>query len=248
MVRALPHLLAAYLVLVGPWAGRFRYRRLQQQILAGVSNARCRFYRRAVTRQAVLTTVGLLIVLLGHIPANWVGLVSPRSWAQTSETLCILLIAILVSAAAFRYRGDKQFSRLQKMVGALLPVTRTERWWFAGVGIGAGISEELLFRGFLLYYVWAWFPGLDWWARIGVASLVFGLCHLYQGFTGVLLTAAMGFCFGMLYLTSGSLLTPMLIHAAVDVRILALLRPDRVRSLQQTSATAHDAPELSAQY
>ena len=142
----------------------------------------------------------------------------------------------------FRYRGDWQFQRLRKTIGAILPISKSERWWFAAVGIGAGLSEELLYRGFLLYYLWVWLPGLDWTQRIIISSLIFGLAHLYHGWKGILGTTVYGFCFAWLYAGSGSLLIPMTIHAAVDLRILAILTPKPQQLLEQEKRAAFATP------
>jgi membrane protease YdiL (CAAX protease family) len=233
MASALSHLLVAYLVLVWPWAGRSRYRRIQKELRAGIPGARVRVYREWIKRQAAITASVVLISLFGHIPTKALGLVMPSSWEQTLKTLSILSVAMLVSIVRFRYGAEKQFNRLKGMVGALLPISNAERWWFAAVSIGAGISEELVFRGFLLYYLWTWLPRLNSWERIIISSLVFGFCHLYQSWRGILGTGALGVCFALLYVGSGSLLVPIVIHVVIDVRMLTVLNPRRVQILEK---------------
>src|SRR5207302_8628824 len=125
------------------WFGRYRYRKFQEKLASGDPKARTRAYKRVLTRQAVLTAFVLLLTLAGSIPAEALGLTAPRSWAESARILGILLGAIAFSIAVFRYRGKWQFRQLQKMVGPMLPISARERLWFAGVGIGAGISEEL---------------------------------------------------------------------------------------------------------
>src|ERR1700730_18914219 len=131
VVSALAYSLAAYLVLVLPWAGHFRYRRLQKQLAVGTFNALSRAYQRAVIRLVVLGGAVLSIVFFGRIPRKAFGLAPPRSWTQTWETLSIFLIAIVASTLWVRYRGDRQFNRLRNMIGAILPISKSERWWFA---------------------------------------------------------------------------------------------------------------------
>ncbi len=53
-----------------------------------------------------------------------------------------------------------------------------------------------------------------------VAAVAFGAAHAYQGAAGVLLTGVLGGVFAALYLQTGSLLLPVLLHAAVDLRFL----------------------------
>jgi membrane protease YdiL (CAAX protease family) len=227
---------------VQPWLGRRRYRGLQQQLHDGSLTARERFYKNGIVRQGLLVVLVWLIAKWNQIPLVDLGLNPPNSWTDTGTTLGILLVAIAISIVIFRRRGDRQFGWLIKMAGAILPISRVERWWFAGVGVGAGISEELVFRGFLFYYVWFYLPGLGPWARLMVVSAAFGFAHLYQGWRGVLATTVAGLTFGLLYYGSGSLLVPAIVHAAVDLRILAILTPKRLELLKKANGAAVAAP------
>ena len=56
-------------------------------------------------------------------------------------------------------------------------------------------------------------------------ALAFGWAHLYQGAGGVISTALIGVLLTVLYLVTGSLLVPMLVHVAID--LLAMLRAPR---------------------
>ncbi|MEJ7704018.1 MAG: CPBP family intramembrane glutamic endopeptidase [Geodermatophilaceae bacterium] len=50
--------------------------------------------------------------------------------------------------------------------------------------------------------------------------MAFGLAHLYQGRGGVVTTSVLGALLTFLYVGTGTLLVPMLVHAAIDLRIL----------------------------
>jgi membrane protease YdiL (CAAX protease family) len=235
---ALAHLLFFYVTFLVPWFGRFKYRQLQDQVAAGVHDARCHFYRKTIAQQGALAMAVFLIWRLDAVPSDALGLVAPISWKAATNSLILLFLAIAVSIVLVRYKGDRQFKRLQRMAGALLPTSVSERWWFAAISLGAGISEELVCRGFLLFYLNAYAHGLGVWKMIIISSLIFGLGHLYQSWLGVLGGTALGFCFALLYLGSGSLLVPATVHAAVDLRIIAILTPERVKSLQNATRAA----------
>jgi membrane protease YdiL (CAAX protease family) len=53
-----------------------------------------------------------------------------------------------------------------------------------------------------------------------VAAVAFGLAHAYQGLTGILTTGVLGGVLAGVYLSTGSLLLPVLLHAAIDLRFL----------------------------
>ena len=233
MASLLAHVLVAYIVLIAPWLSRFKYRQLQQKLAAGNLTARIRFYRIGALQQTIRIVLVLSICLLGSIPLPTLGLAAPASWHDSGQTLSILFVAIAISVVLFRYRGDWQLRRLIKMVGALIPTSSLERRWFAAIALGAGISEEIVFRGFLLFYLDS-YTRLSSIEMIVVSSLIFGFCHLYQGWLGVLVTTFAGLCFAFLYVSSGSLFVPIVVHAAIDLRILLILTPARLASLQQT--------------
>ena len=96
----------------------------------------------------------------------------------------------------------------------LLPHTRTEMIRFVLLSTTAGICEEILFRGFLLWYLSCLVPVVAAWLA---GALLFGMAHAYQGSGGVLRTGLVGAGLVALYLLSGSLWLPMLLHAFVDV-------------------------------
>ncbi len=102
----------------------------------------------------------------------------------------------------------------QPSVRVILPTNARESRAFAALAVTAGICEEVLYRGYLLYYLRLWLPGA---AAVGAAIVVFGLAHAYQGARGILLTMLAGGAAMALYLLTGSLVAPMVLHATVDL-------------------------------
>jgi len=138
-----------------------------------------------------------------------------------------LIAALMIQALMIR-RKPKLAAAAQRQMKKLdffLPVTARERAWFGVVSVTAGICEETLYRGFLYHYfrdTWHW--GLL--LAVVASSVVFGLAHGYQGVSGILGTGAIGGLLAVLYLGTGSLLTPMIFHALLDLRILTFPVPD----------------------
>jgi membrane protease YdiL (CAAX protease family) len=225
------HVLIAYILLVMPWVGRLKYRRLEQQLTAGILGARVHFYRLSVLQQLALTGLVVLFARQAFLPLKALGIALPESWTINRSLLITFTAAIGASIVLFRLTGDPFLRRLVKMAGALIPSTAAERVWFALVSVGAGTSEELLFRGFVLWYL-NWFFHLPLLERIALSSLLFGYCHLYQGWLGVAGTTLVGAVIAWMYVVSGSLLLPITIHALIDLRILAIFTPKRMRSLK----------------
>jgi membrane protease YdiL (CAAX protease family) len=107
----------------------------------------------------------------------------------------------------------------------LLPSTPAERKWYATAAITAGICEELLYRGFLMRYLPATFPMLDWLVVAILSGIIYGLSRAYQGFKGISQTALTGFSFAIVYYLSGSLLPAMVFHVLAELRTLMLWQP-----------------------
>ena len=82
------------------------------------------------------------------------------------------------------------------------------------MSINAGITEELIFRGFLLWYLEP-FVGIAGAAVLAVVA--FTLAHAYQGVAHVPALALASTYFVGLYLGTGSLLLPVVLHAVIDV-------------------------------
>jgi membrane protease YdiL (CAAX protease family) len=218
------------MILIWPALVRRRYQSLQRSLQERDPNARMRAYRRMLIHQGAMVLVVMAILVLGAIPASRVGFAKPEGGPVQATILLCSLGGVIASGLILRWKGGHLLPRLFKMAGAILPVTEQERWTFAAISVGAGFSEELLFRGFLFDYLNQNFVGLDAWALVLISSAVFGFAHLYQGWRGTILTGVLGSAFGVLYVLTGSLLAPVAIHAAVDLRLLIIVTPERMRA------------------
>lgn len=110
-----------------------------------------------------------------------------------------------------------------KSLAYFFPATRAERRWWVFASITAGICEETLFRGFLLHYLHGFPWALTLTFALLISSLIFGLNHLFGGVGGVVGSATGGFLFGLVFLLTGNLLLPVILHALVDLRMLVIL-------------------------
>lgn len=119
-------------------------------------------------------------------------------------------------------------------IRALLPRTRGELPYGAGLSVSAGIFEELLFRLGLPALVFA-VTGDALVAFLG-ATLLFGLLHVYQGPIGVVFSAVLGAIFVALYLVTGSILVPIVLHTVIDLRSMVLIPIALGRVLRPTES------------
>lgn len=106
-------------------------------------------------------------------------------------------------------------------VQALLPRNRAELKWGAALAINAGLVEELLFRLALPALIF----GVTGSAVTAVAAsiLIFGFLHIYQGLPGIVGSVILGAAFMAIYLSTGSILVAIVVHALFDLRSLVLI-------------------------
>ena len=102
----------------------------------------------------------------------------------------------------------------QPNVRMILPATVRDARVFMGVAITAGICEEVLYRGYLLWYLQSIGLGRG---AVVVAIVAFGLAHAFQGIRGSVGAGVMGAIAMGLYLLTGSLVAPIVLHATVDL-------------------------------
>lgn len=119
-------------------------------------------------------------------------------------------------------------------VERVMPYDGRELRWAAALAVTAGITEELYFR-LLLPLLIAVATGSAW-LGCAVGVLLFGAAHRYQGWTGILATAAVGVLMTIVYLSTGSLAATMLLHALIDLNAV-VLRPIVSGRISSSAAT-----------
>jgi membrane protease YdiL (CAAX protease family) len=214
--------LAAWMALVQPFAGRRRYRQLLERLTRDPA-ARLHHYRRGIAFEwGAAAFVGLLAVLAhDRVRSLW----PPGDHTGVTRQVPGIVVALIAVTVLYRVGGQATRRALAvqlRPVAALLPRTPVERRVFALLALTAGVCEEVLYRGFGLAALrWA-APGLSNTALIALTAVAFGMAHLYQGRTGVILTGLAGAYFAWIAISAGSLVPVMVLHAVLDLRILGL--------------------------
>ena len=226
----LTHALAAYATVAAPWLGWMWYRKARRRIAAGAADAKVRMYREVIAEQIMTISVVLAIWRYGDASAKSLGLIAPRFVALNAVALIAFVALLFWSSLHLRPKAERLRKQTEKSVGALIPRTSSERFWFGMVSVGAGISEELVFRGFLFFYFTTYLPQLNAAEKLLLCTVFFGVAHLYQGWKGALGAGILGLILGVLYLLTGSLVPSIVVHAAVDWRVLLIFPPERAQT------------------
>ena len=125
---------------------------------------------------------------------------------------------MLVSLLLLRRIQQGPFGELNRLVDKqLTPLFKGTRLWeFALIALAAGWGEELLFRGWLQTLVTRNITGsAGLWMGVLVSSAVFGLCHWISS-TYAILALLAGVYLGILFVSSGNILTSVTTHAVYD--------------------------------
>jgi membrane protease YdiL (CAAX protease family) len=220
------HLIVLGFAVVWPIVGLFAYRRLVARVRAGVPGVRFKEYVETTVVQWAWVAVVLGVWYSRARPAAALGF---RLGTPAQLALGGLLTAGILTLLYRQWRqilglSDVRRLRLKHSLGdtaLLLPTTDREHAAFRVLAVTAGICEEILVRGYLIWYLGTVIGS---WAALVLASVAFGLAHAYQGRKGIIKTGIVGLVMGVIYFGTGSLLWPMIIHAAIDLQGGALGR------------------------
>lgn len=129
-----------------------------------------------------------------------------------------LLIGAGMTAQIFGLASapDEKIAQAMKAVNSvkITPNTRGELALFMVMSLSAGFWEELVYRGFLIWFL---VPLTGVAGAVVISALIFGLAHLYQGARGFVTSAVLGLIFAALYLLTASLWWLMVVHAVMDI-------------------------------
>ena len=194
------------------------YRRRRPALQAGNWDVKRREYAETI---AWLTSMGLVPLLLWFgasrdfallgldFGVSWQGGVSLLFAAGLSA-----LLFIQVQSVRRDPRNQEAARKALTPVAEFLPQSATEARWFRGVSVAAGVGEEIFYRGFLLWYLESAMP-LHW--AVATSSVLFGLAHVMHGVQATVRATIMGLVLAALYVFSGALWAPMLLHTVVDL-------------------------------
>lgn len=233
-------LLALLLVVVVllMWRAATRERREYAQFKRMRATASRQKVMRRWLVESVLVMGGLsaavLLAVWDHVPTAlrdaqlWEPIAASRFFfAETSLGRGLVIgaviggvIALIVPFLLLRNTSPDEVPKLGD-IGALLPRTRGELPYGAGLSLSAGVFEELLFR--LAFPALLFGIGVDGPLAFLLAAVLFGFLHLYQKALGVLFATLLGVLFAYLYVVSGTIVLPIVVHALFDLRSLVLL-------------------------
>jgi len=135
---------------------------------------------------------------------------------------------LIMSLISKKWR-EKQLTDIDQGTLGVLPRTKKEKCFYSFMALSAGICEEIIYRGFLVFLLQAVFPNMPIYFIILIPSLLFGISHFYQGLQGVISTGVLGLLFMSLFIATDSLFLAMLLHFFVDFSATFVLSEEQAK-------------------
>lgn len=176
-------------------------------------------YMRMMIRISVLLLILALDWYITRRPLAGLGLDVPVSpYGQIGLAIAAALLGAVVISSGFEARrlsGDKLAAFKRKLESNdLLPRTAAETIRFALLSVIVGVGWEVLYRGFLLWYL---APIIGTLAAIAVAAVAYGLAHGYKSRGQLAGSIASAFVFTIAYAVTHSLWWLMVVHTFIGL-------------------------------
>jgi uncharacterized protein len=214
-------LILLFLVIIVPWRGAVRIKRLLGQPTL-VATERLSLYGNTILYQWLLTGVVVWRAIGRKLNPGELGLAVSDPWrtAWIAAVLTGLLCANQwASLTRIVHVPEMRSGLLFRIAEKIAPRTSIDLIAFAALACTAGICEEFLYRGFVFSVFARMFANAA--VSIPVAtvlsSLWFAIGHLYQGRRGLLTTFVVAMLFSFVRIWSGSLIPSILAHAGIDL-------------------------------
>jgi membrane protease YdiL (CAAX protease family) len=154
-------------------------------------------------------------------------------------------LAILLPTLSIESFFVRHFPIPPQMLEDLSAMLRAESlldliYVWAVVALGAAISEEFIFRGVLQNCLTDWTTG---WVAVLITSLVFGILHTVYRLPPAFILGAL---LGVIYLRTGSILTVVAGHTAINTVTILLFHLTRILEDQSLPAWIIEDGEVPA--
>ena len=215
MITSITYLLLLFILgILFPINGIISGRRIKK-FLSENPDGRMMFYQQTIVIQIVLSILVFAAMAFNRDSINEIGL---SFLMQPLHVLGLLTVCFLGWWLLRVYRFDRQKLRREiernAAIKFLFPSTNKQYHWSIGTSFAAGISEEIVFRGFLYWQLAQLVPVVP---AILLTNFVFGLCHYGTGLKNAFLAFGLGVLLSVIYWYTESLWIPMMIHVLTDI-------------------------------
>ena len=230
-------LLIIILTILYPILGAKEIKKLKRRKIDGDTNEKVKFYRETIIWSWIpLLLIFLLIpisgVSLADIGVKWIKIdtSSLSKWIVFPVIGFYLLhlfqnIYYIIILKSNKERREKVAKDIPYEYMWFLPITIKEKRVWSYVSISAGITEEILYRGYFFFALAVLFPVLSIIHILIITTLIFGIGHIYLG-KEVIKSTLLGLVFGVYYIIFASVVPVIIIHIAQDLVIRDMIKEE----------------------
>ncbi len=196
-----------YLALFGgliPFAAIRSKRRLDEQPLP----PKKRYFVSVIVQQVVF-----LALTLGTAWSLDIEIAAPYRPTAAHGALAAVMLVGAVALLWPKWRA--QVASRARRLYLITPVDRTDHLLWAAISVGAGIGEELAYRGVMFWLAVRLTGSLP--LAVGFCTIAFALGHALQGWQSAAVIGVFALGFHGLVLLTGSLIPAMTVHILYDV-------------------------------
>ncbi|MCR9079046.1 MAG: CPBP family intramembrane metalloprotease [Hyphomonadaceae bacterium] len=196
-------------------------RKTRSDLASGAPGVRVKHYTSTIM---LLWGLGLPILVLWAVSGrDWgalgfqieTGLMPLSGWLLAALVMAYFIYQFLLVSASEKVREQiRESLSTDAVMSGFMPQTPEERHLYNLLSMTAGINEEIIFRGFL---IWAFGLYLPLWAAALASLVVFTALHLYQGFKNLPGVFLIGAAVTLIFVLSGSIWPAIAVHIFVDI-------------------------------
>lgn len=214
------HLVAAVICIFAPVLA-MSSRRIAAEDVQFDAEDKIRLYH---SNALLLFVFALVIVTTWRIPGRSLHALG-FGWPQWNVWVIVLLIAVclfymldLFFQYGLRRWRQKSLQQRQQTI-SFVPENKNELFHFSFLALSAGISEEIIFRGYLMHYLVFWAGQTPTGMIIAsfFSSALFAFLHGYQGGKAMVKIFFLAMLFSAIFIMSQSLWVVILLHALIDI-------------------------------
>jgi len=183
---------------------------------ADPSRARVWLWGNSIVLLWTLTAAGVALWVLERRSWTELRIVAPHGW-RILGTIGLSLAVVTFYARSFaritRARRSNKRIKLPNDTARRAPHTGAELAWWLALSVSAGICEEFIFRGYL---IWVLQPVLGLWFAAAASLVIFAAAHAYQGAKGVVAVGVVGGLLTFIVLVFGSRVPAIAMHMLAD--------------------------------
>ncbi len=216
------------LIIIFPISGYFSVKKFKKSYADGDYN-KIKFYRETILWSRIQIVLIFLLIPISGISADSIGIKwihidtsSHSKWVVYSVIgfyffyllYNIYLIIIFKSNKDSRAKAAKRIPHFRWV----FPITPKEKSAWSLLSISAGITEEILYRGYLFYALAIVFPNLSLIHILFITVFIFGIGHIYLG-KEVIKATILGLILGIFYIVFDSVIPVIIIHIGQDLAL-----------------------------